>query len=384
MLFPDSPVSASEGKMENNNNNSRIVFLDYLRIMACFMVMVVHAVEPFYFDGGMNLHIATKSDAVWVALIDSAARACVPLFAMVSCYLLFPLKVPAGVFFRRRTARILVPFFIWSCVYVWRFGGNLKELMFNFPGAAGHLWFVPMLFGLYLAMPLLSPWAEKVGRRELGGWIALWSVTAAFPYLRRLSLALGVEPSFGSVAYLWGECPWNEFGVFQYVGGFLGYMLVALYVRKFVPAFSWKKTLAFCVPLFAAGLAIMAGGFYLRIPGGGAYPVHAPYAAAVDLEMSIEYCSLGVAAAAVALFLLARKFTADGAFYRRVVLPASEASFGAYLIHILILVPVSSAFKGAMPTPVCVVAVAAVTFVASVAASCVLRRIPVVGKWLAG
>jgi surface polysaccharide O-acyltransferase-like enzyme len=174
--------------------NERIVFLDYLRIMACFMVMVVHAVEPFYFDGGMNLHIATKSDAVWVALIDSAARACVPLFAMVSCYLLFPLKVPAGVFFRRRTARILVPFFIWSCVYVWRFGGSLKELMFNFPSAAGHLWFVPMLFGIYLAMPLLSPWAEKVGRRELGGWIALWSVTAAFPYLRRLALALRLRP----------------------------------------------------------------------------------------------------------------------------------------------------------------------------------------------
>ena len=366
------------------NSSGRVVFLDYLRIMACFMVMVVHAVEPFYFDGGMNLHIATKSDAVQVALIDSAARACVPLFVMVSCCLLFPLKVPAGVFFRRRTVRILVPFFIWSCVYVWRFGGSFKELLFNFPGAAGHLWFVPMLFGLYLAMPLLSPWAEKAPKRELCRWIALWSVTATFPYLRRLALVSGVEPSFGSVADLWGECPWNEFGAFQYVGGFLGYMLIAFYIRKFVPVVPWRKTLAVCVPLFALGLAVMAGGFYLRIPGGGAYPVHAPYAAAVDLEMSIEYCSLGVAAAAVALFFLARKFTADGAFYRRIVLPVSEASFGAYLIHILVLVPVSSALKGTMPMPLCVFAVAAATFVASIAASFAVRRIPVVGKWLVG
>jgi surface polysaccharide O-acyltransferase-like enzyme len=123
--------------------------------------MVVHAVEPFYFDGNMNLHIATKSDALWVAIIDSAARACVPLFVMASCYLLFPLKVPSGVFFRRRIMRILVPFFIWSCVYLWRFGGSFKELLFNFPGAAGHLWFIPMLFGLYLAMPLFSPWAHQ-------------------------------------------------------------------------------------------------------------------------------------------------------------------------------------------------------------------------------
>ena len=366
------------------DGGGRIVFLDYLRIVACFMVMVVHAVEPFYFDGDMNLHIATKSDAAWVALIDSAARACVPLFAMASCYLLFPLKLPTGAFFRRRTTRILVPFFLWSIVYVWRFGGSLKELLFNFPGAAGHLWFVPMLFGLYLAMPLFSPWAERVGKRELGAWIALWSVTALFPYLRRLAPALGVEPSFGPVAYLWGECPWNEFGAFQYASGFFGYMLISLYFRKFAPALSWKRTIAFSIPLFAVGLAIMAGGFYLRIPGGGVYPVHVSYAAAVDLEMSIEYCSLGVAAATVALFMLFRKFTADGVFYRRIVLPASEASFGAYLIHILVLVPVSSALKGTMPMPLCVFVVAASTFVASIAASFAVRRIPVVGKWLVG
>lgn len=366
------------------NTSERVIFLDYLRILACFMVMVIHAVEPFYFDGEMNLHIAAKSDAVWVALIDSAARACVPLFVMTSCFLLFPLKVPAGVFFRRRITRVLVPFFIWSGVYVWRFGGNMKELLFNFPGAAGHLWFVPMLFGLYLAMPLLSPWAEKVSKRELKAWIALWLVTAAFPYLRRLSLAMGIEPSFGDVAFLWGECPWNEFGTFQYVSGFFGYMLISLYIRKFPPCFSRRKTLAFFVPLFAVGLAIMAGGFYFRVPGAGVYPVHEPYAAAVDLEMSIEYCSLGVAAATVALFMMLRKFTSDGAFYRRIVLPASEASFGAYLIHVLILVPGLSALRDIVPMPLCVFAVAGATFVASMALSCLIRRLPVVGRWLMG
>lgn len=363
---------------------ARIVFLDYLRIIACFMVMVVHAVEPFYFDSGMNLHIATRSDAAWVALIDAAARACVPLFVMVSCTLLFPLKTPTGTFFRRRITRILVPFLIWSAVYIWRFGGTFKELLFNFPGAAGHLWFVPMLFGLYLAMPLLSPWAERASQRELGAWIALWSVTATFPYLRQLSLALGMEPSFGAVAFLWGECPWNAFGAFHYVSGFFGYMLISLYIRKFVPVHTRRQTLARAVPLFAAGLMIMAGGFYLRIPGDGTYPVHAPYAAAVNLETSIEFCSLGVLAATVALFLVARTFTADGAFYRRIVVPVSNASFGAYLIHMLILAPFSSTLKGSMPTPLCVFAVASLSFLASIGASCAIRRIPLLGKWLMG
>ena len=44
------------------SENKRIVFLDYLRVVACLMVMVVHACECFYFggDGGLREH-CTKS-----------------------------------------------------------------------------------------------------------------------------------------------------------------------------------------------------------------------------------------------------------------------------------------------------------------------------------
>ena len=93
----------------------RIVFLDYLRLIACFMVMIIHAVEPYYinFSNG-DLSIATKSDAIWVCLFEGFARSCVPLFVIASCYLLFPLKVEAGRFFSRRFSRILIPFIIWS------------------------------------------------------------------------------------------------------------------------------------------------------------------------------------------------------------------------------------------------------------------------------
>lgn len=362
----------------------RVVFLDYLRLIACFMVMVIHATEPYYIDfSNGDLSIATKSDAVWVCLFEGFARSCVPLFVMASCYLLFPLKTGAGKFFARRVTRVLIPFFIWAVFYVWHFDGNIKEMCFNFPMAAGHLWFVPMLFGLYLAMPLLSPWAEKAGRREILSWIGVWLFTALFPYLRRLSLAFVGDPSFGSVAYLWGECPWNGFGTFQYVSGFFGYMLIALYIRRFVPRLSWGKTLSVAIPLFAAGFAVMALGLYFRIPGGGC-PVREPYAAAVDFEMAIEYCSVGVSAAVVGLFLVIRKFTADGAFYRRVILPLSEASYGTYLIHMIALAPASAALKDVLPMPLAVPAVAAVSFVASSLVSCAVRKIPFIGRYIMG
>ena len=34
---------------QNIMENSRIVFLDYLRVIACLMVIIVHCVEPFLF-----------------------------------------------------------------------------------------------------------------------------------------------------------------------------------------------------------------------------------------------------------------------------------------------------------------------------------------------
>ena len=69
----------------------RVVFLDYLRVIACFMVITVHCIEPFYL-GGEGTLIRNMSDAAWSTFLDSALRAAVPLFVMASSYLLFPLK----------------------------------------------------------------------------------------------------------------------------------------------------------------------------------------------------------------------------------------------------------------------------------------------------
>lgn len=155
-------------------DNQRVVFLDYLRVVACFMVMLVHACEPFYL-GGEGTYIANSYDALWVTLINSALRCCVPLFIMASSYLLFPLKVDSVTFFRRRAVRILVPFAAWSILYavvpMWGCSDgfsikqNLANLTLNLNMHAGHLWFVYMLIGVYIAMPILSPWVERLSKR---------------------------------------------------------------------------------------------------------------------------------------------------------------------------------------------------------------------------
>ena len=62
----------------------RIAFLDYLRIFACFLVIIVHASENYYIapDGAMGSqsYLATEADRLWVSLYDGFSRMAVPLF----------------------------------------------------------------------------------------------------------------------------------------------------------------------------------------------------------------------------------------------------------------------------------------------------------------
>ena len=394
--------------------NKRITFLDYLRVIACFMVMLVHACEGFYFDAEGNTFFASLGDARWVSIIDSACRAAVPLFVIASAFLLFPLKRSTGDFFKRRLVRVVVPFLVWSSVYiVWNaldfksgFDGaaltaNFKRLCFNFPmTTGGHLWFVPMLLGLYLLMPLLSPWAEKASEKEVRGWLIVWLVTTTFPYLRKLWSYLFANSmditsgtywahtfgtgNFDNIPFLWGECPWNSFGTFQYVSGFIGYLLLGLWFRKFAPQVSTKKALAYAAPVWCLGWLAAALPFFYRIPQAAGFPVKLPYSFAVDLEMSWEFCSLGVALTVFAYFFVIRQFSGEGAFYQKIVRPLSEASYGTYLMHMLILTPVLGLFKPNLPTPATIVLTAATTFLSASLISVVIRKIPKVGKYICG
>ena len=359
----------------------RIVFLDWMRVIACFMVMVIHSAEPFYLGGtDPNItSIASRWDMMWITVTECICRVCVPLFVMASAYLLFPVQRPTGEFFRRRLVRVGVPFIVWAAVYVWYAGGKWGPMLFNFPDEGGHLWFVPMLLGLYILMPLLSPWAEKVSERELKGWITVWLFTTTFPFLRRLWGGLYGDPSFGAVPYLYGECPWNMFGAFHYVSGFIGYMLLGFWFRKFVARRSWPRTLVAALPLWLVGVAMIGIPFFSYVDK---FPFAAPYSAAVRMEMSIEYCSLGVALATIAAFMVIRKLHFDGAFYRRVVRPVSEASYGMYLVHMLVLAPVSAALIPRMATPLAILSVAAISYVASALIAIAVRRVPAVGKWI--
>ena len=98
------------GAIPLQSKEQRIVFIDYIRVIACFLVMLVHASENFYAADASGLAgnvsmLANEANRFWVAFYDGfVGRTCVPLFMIVSAFLLVPMKPGQTMteFYRRR------------------------------------------------------------------------------------------------------------------------------------------------------------------------------------------------------------------------------------------------------------------------------------------
>uniref|UniRef100_UPI00405705FC acyltransferase n=1 Tax=Alistipes sp. TaxID=1872444 RepID=UPI00405705FC len=394
--------------MTQLKKENRVVWVDWLRVAACFMVLVVHSTEPFYL-GGQGSLILTEMDAYWSSLFDSLVRSCVPLFIVASSYLQFPIHYSSGEFLRRRVVRVLVPFLLWSVVYACAWGNpaeNFRNLLFNFNYAAGHLWFVYMLIGVYLLMPLLSPWAERVSKRELQVYLAVCLFTSFIPLLRdylaggyeAISVIYGVSGLPRQAIFpLWGEASWNTYGVFYYMSGFMGYLLLGLYLRRFVSELSWGRTLSIAIPSYLVGFTVVFGGFLRRVfeMTQGIFPIEGLVEKAVWWETTWCNDTIGVVLMTVAWLLIFKKIKCDGRFYQKVLLPVSKASYGVYLLHLLILVPICGTIRewlgigadgvlGIWTTPVEIILSSILGFTASVLVAVLLQKIPKIGKYIIG
>lgn len=358
----------------------RITFLDYLRVVACFLVMLVHASENFYgadasgLAGNVSM-LANESNRFWVAFYDGAlGRVAVPLFMIVSAFLLVPMKPGTTMvqFYRRRFMRILPPMVVFLLLYTFlplAWGGmtweqsmaDLQLLPFNFPSMAGHLWFMYPLISLYLIIPVVSPWLERASAKEELTFIGIFAFTTIIPWLHRFVSA-----------ELWGECFWNQFSMFWYCSGYLGYLVLAHYIRYHL-TWNQRKRLIVGTIAFVSGAAFTAWSFWWK--GEPGLLIETPM-----LEWSWEFCTLNVLITTFGLFLL---FTC----IRQAKAPAlitslSKLSYGMYLMHLFFLAPIAAwiidgdASKPSIPVALAIPVIAILTFVCCAITTKLLSLLP--------
>ncbi|MBQ1209496.1 MAG: acyltransferase [Bacteroidales bacterium] len=359
----------------------RIVFLDYVRVFACFLVMLVHAAENYYGAAsgelaGPQSFLQNEADRLWVSVYDGFSRMAVPLFMIVSAFLLVPMKKEqtAWQFYRSRFKRILPPMLFFMVIYstlplLWgqidkaTALTDLSRLPLNFPSLAGHLWFMYPLFGVYLFTPMISPWLEKASAKEERFFILLFLISTCIPYLNRW---------FGEV---WGQCFWNEYHMLWNFAGYLGYVVLAHYIRVHL---DWSRAKRFWVGLVAmlVGAFITIYSFYIQAVPGVTHSTPV-------IELGWAFCTINCVALTAGAFLMftcieqkeAPKWLTD----------MSKLSYGMYLMHLLWLGVWVGLFKDtlALPTVAAIPAIAVCTFASCYLNTKLLSFIPK-SKWFIG
>lgn len=326
----------------SNQKNQHIVWLDVVRFIAMFTVVCCHCTDPFNFYPGTAPNIGEIK--LWGAIYGSVLRPCVPLFVMITGALLLPVRGDASTFYKKRIPRVFYPFLIWSVLYnlfPWitgllglnpqiildffpyagedvmqqSFSVSLEYILmipFNFSILAVHMWYIYLLIGLYLYLPVFSAWVEKASDRAKLMFLLAWGVTLLLPYYYQFVSN-----------YLWGTCSWNSFGMLYAFAGFNGYLLLGHYLKNL--EWSLKKTLAIGIPMFAVGYAVTFLGFR--------HITALPEYTDEMLELFFTYCSLNVVMMTIPVFMLAKKVKVNSERMKKALANLTVCGFGIYMIH---------------------------------------------------
>ena len=328
--------------MELQKNPQHIVWLDVVRFVAMFTVVCCHCTDPFNFYPGTAPNIGEIK--LWGAIYGALLRPCVPLFVMITGALLLPVRGEISVFYKKRIPRVLWPFLIWSVIYnlfPWITGVlgikpevildffpySVEEVMrqslpvsldyiaqipFNFSIVDVHMWYIYLLIGLYLYLPVFSAWVEKASDKAKLWFLGAWAVTLLLPYYNQFV-----------AQYLWGTCSWNAFGMLYYFAGFNGYLLLGHYLRNL--DWSLGKILAIGLPMFVIGYAVTFFGFR--------YVTALPEFSDEMLELFFTYCSLNVVMMTIPVFMLCKKVNFRSEGIRKALANLTLCGFGIYMIH---------------------------------------------------
>jgi len=267
--------------------------------------------------------LADGSSRLWVSIYDGFSRMAVPLFMIVSAFLLVPMKEgeSASLFYRKRFRRILPPFILFMVLYAvlpiaWGETDTataldrLIHVPLNFPGNAGHLWFIFPLIGLYLFIPVISPWLRKAGKREERFFIILFLISTCMPYLNFFA---------GEV---WGQCLWNEYHALWYFSGYLGYLVLAHYIHRHIK-WSTRRRITTGLAAMISGALITILSFYLQTAPGRI--IYTPTA-----ELGWSFCTINCVLLTFGAFILLSCIKKPS----RIATEISKLSYGMYLMHI--------------------------------------------------
>lgn len=351
--------------MLTNKENSRILYFDILRIIACFAVIMLNLTSKWF-------NILSLNTQSWMVLnvYNGLAHVAVPVFVMISGALFLNPEKQIGlpVLLKKNVLRIAIAFIFWSGLYsvIDRLQGvRVRDVAFGFISGHDHLWFLYMIAGLYLVTPLLRKLTESEKLTKY--FLLLW-----FLFSVLLTTAEAGVSYFKSYFPHWIDVIQEAANV-NLVTGYVGYFVLGNFLHR---RESSKKERGIVYALGMLGAASTVLFTYLYSVRTGA------------LDMSFyNNISLGVMLESTAIFVFFKYHAPqqkDNAF-QKLITAVAICSFGIYLVHMLIIqiVPTVLPFElNVRPLAVFIPIYAVAVFLLSFLIAFILKKIPFINRFI--
>ncbi|WP_035673112.1 acyltransferase [Flavobacterium sp. 83] len=295
--------------------STSIVWLDNLKILATISVVFLHVSSPllYNFEGKEDLNW-------WIGNIyDGTVRFCVPVFIMLTGSLMLSKDYDLNDFLKIKLMRIIIPFLFWSAIYIlyglvskFLTNGHLTfSSIFDYclssfiHGSAYHLWYIYMIIGIYLFIPIISKWTKNCSENEILYFLIIWviSIFISQPIISKYTPNLNLS----------------------YFSGFIGYLVLGHYM-SLKKLNEYKNINQISVFMFVCGSFISIYGTYLLSSYSGHF-----------VKDLYGYLTLNVLMSSIGIFIFFKQMKATNSKITFLSNLISKYSFGIYLVHVLVL-----------------------------------------------
>ena len=363
------------GSAVNSNLANRVIYFDYLRVAATIAVIFLHT-------AAINWYGADVNGGTWKVFnfYDSLVQWSVPIFVMISGALFLGRNdIRIKDIYSKYVLRMLTGYCAWSFLYYLLSGKSIEakilglvsrgklENWVSLSGGYYHLWFVPMIAGLYICLPILKQIVknEQVTKYFLLISFIFWSL---IPELVKLSNDF-IGGSFAVVVNAMNDALSKT--DFKLLMSFAFYFVLGYVVSNL--SFSKRQR----VVIYALGIA------------GFLFTIFVSMAISLKLQKPVgdyySYPNVNVVFESMAVFVFFKNRKFDKEKINIICQKLSKWSFGAYFVHALVIqkladhgISTISILNPILAVPV----ITLITFVISMSVSALLNQIPVLKKYI--
>lgn len=349
--------------MVKDNIKKRDYNMDLLRILAAFMVIVIH-VSAYNFS-----NTPTKS-IEWLSynFYDSIVRSAVPIFLMISGAFFLSDKIQSNIkkIYTKYIFKLIVVFIFWSIAYalfsLFTDRLSINQMISSIITGHFHLWYLPVIIGIYVISPFIYKFIKNSDEKIFKYFIILLLIASCCKTISYLEFL----PCYDYINLFLNNLPVDIICNF-YSYFILGYFLYNYDISK-------KNTRIIYILSIISIFCCFVGTYLLSKYSGYNNP---------NLMKEFSIFTL-LESMGIFLFFKNSVFVSKDVFDKKIS-NIANCTLGIYVIHMLImyvlfdlnLIQIRS-FNTILSVPI----ISVLIFVLSLVVVYFIKKIRFIGKWL--